>query len=115
MRPGREFPSLASLQPLDKISLKTSAGTNLSRSWRIGDSRSGAAMANFEGASDILHWLRFEGTVRELFDGGFLPGVRAPMCVGLAAPEMRTLITLEGEGGSSAPTLSPARAGETIT
>jgi uncharacterized protein (TIGR03032 family) len=46
---------------------------------------------------DILHWLRFEGTVRELFDVGFLPGVRAPMCVGVAAPEMRTLITLEGE------------------
>jgi hypothetical protein len=28
--------------------------------------------------------------VHELFDVGFLSSVRAPMCVGLAAPEMRT-------------------------
>ncbi len=46
---------------------------------------------------DILHWLRFEGAVREVFDVGFLTGVRAPMCVGLASPEMRTLITLESD------------------
>ena len=47
--------------------------------------------------------------VRELFDTAFLPGVRAPMCVGLAAPEMRTLITLEGEGVMPAP--APAKEG----
>jgi arginase family enzyme len=35
--------------------------------------------------------------VRELFDAGFMPGVRAPMCVGLTNPEMRTLITLEAD------------------
>ena len=35
---------------------------------------------------DILHWIRFEGAVRELFDAAFIPGVRAPMWVGLAAP-----------------------------
>lgn len=45
---------------------------------------------------DILHWLRFEGSIRELFDIAFLPGIRAPMCVGLENPEMRTLITYEG-------------------
>jgi hypothetical protein len=56
-----------------------------------------------------LHWLRFEGSVRELFDVGFLSGVRAPMCVGLAAPEMRTLITLEGEGASPAPAKEGAK------
>jgi uncharacterized protein (TIGR03032 family) len=58
---------------------------------------------------DILHWLRFEGSLRELFDVGFLSGVRAPMCVGLAAPEMRTLITLEGEGASPAPAKEGAK------
>ena len=47
--------------------------------------------------------------MRELFDVGFLPGVRAPMCVGLAAPEMRTLITLEGEGTSPAPAKKGAK------
>jgi len=38
------------------------------------------------------------GTGRGLLDTAFLPGVSAPMCVGLAAPEIRTLITLDGEG-----------------
>ncbi|MET0667307.1 MAG: hypothetical protein ABWY38_07730 [Methyloceanibacter sp.] len=31
--------------------------------------------------------------MRKLFDAAFIPGVRAPMCVGLGNPEMRTLIT----------------------
>ncbi len=63
---------------------------------RDGEARCGAFIVDTRNG-DILHWLRFEGAVRELFDAGFMPGVRAPMCVGLASPEMRTLITLEGE------------------
>ena len=47
------------------------------------------------------HWIRFEGAVRELFDAAFIPGVRAPMCVGLGNPEMRTLITFAGDTTSS--------------
>ena len=62
-------------------------------------------------SGDILHWLRFEGAVRELFDVGFLPGVRAPMSVGLASPEMRTLITLEG---GAAPAAAMAKEGAKI-
>ena len=46
---------------------------------------------------DILHWIRFDGAVRELFDAAFIPGVRAPMCVGLASPEFRTLITVPAD------------------
>ncbi len=46
---------------------------------------------------DIAHWLRFDGGIRELFDVSFVPNVRTPMCVGLASPEMRTLITYDGE------------------
>lgn len=30
----------------------------------------------------ILHWLRFEDGITELFDVLMLPGVRTPMCVG---------------------------------
>jgi hypothetical protein len=50
---------------------------------------------------DIVHWIRFEGAVRELFDAAFIPGVRAPMCVGLGNPEMRTLITFPEDGSGS--------------
>ena len=63
---------------------------------------------------DILHWLRFEGAVREVFDVGFLPGVRAPMSVGLASPEMRTLITLEGGAAPAAAKARGAKEGAKI-
>ena len=51
---------------------------------------------------DILHWIRFDGAVRELFDAALIPGVGAPMCVGVGNPEMRTLITFDGEASGSA-------------
>ena len=67
---------------------------------RDGEPRCGAYIVDTQNG-DILHWIRFEGGVRELFDAALIPGVRAPMCVGLANPEMRTLITFAGEAFSS--------------
>src|SRR5262249_25562425 len=52
---------------------------------REGEPRCGAFIIDSRNG-DILHWIRFEGAVRELFDAAFIPGVRAPMCVGLATP-----------------------------
>jgi uncharacterized protein (TIGR03032 family) len=63
---------------------------------RDGEPRCGAFILDSHNG-DILHWIRFEGAVRELFDVSFIPGVGAPMCVGLGSPEMRTLITITGE------------------
>jgi uncharacterized protein (TIGR03032 family) len=60
---------------------------------RDGEPRCGAFIVDTRNG-DILHWIRFEGAVRELFDAAFIPGVRAPMSVGVASPEMRTLITV---------------------
>lgn len=60
---------------------------------RDGEARCGVFVVDVKNG-DILHWVRFDGLVRELFDATFIPGVRAPMCVGLASSEMRTLITL---------------------
>ena len=67
---------------------------------RDGESRCGAYIIDTR-QGDILHWIRFDGAVRELFDASFIPGVRAPMCVGLGNPEMRTLITFDGEASGS--------------
>jgi uncharacterized protein (TIGR03032 family) len=67
---------------------------------RDGEPRCGAYIIDTR-TGDILHWIRFEGAVRELFDAAFIPGVRAPMCVGLGNPEMRTLITFDGEASGS--------------
>ena len=63
---------------------------------RDGEPRCGAFIVDTRNG-DILHWIRFDGAVRELFDAAFIPGVRAPMCVGLASPEFRTLITVPAD------------------
>jgi uncharacterized protein (TIGR03032 family) len=63
---------------------------------RDGEPRCGAFIIDTRSA-DILHWIRFEGALRELFDAAFTLDVRAPMCVGLASPELPTLITLKND------------------
>jgi hypothetical protein len=102
----RHFALVATSLPRDSSFQGLELEDNLKA--RDGEARCGAFIVDTRNG-DLLHWIRFEGTVRELFDTAFLPGVRAPMCVGLAAPEMRTLITLEGEGVSSTPV--PAKEG----
>jgi uncharacterized protein (TIGR03032 family) len=67
---------------------------------RDGEPRCGAYVVDTR-QGDILHWIRFDGGVRELFDAAFIPGVAAPMCVGLGNPEMRTLITFDAEASGS--------------
>jgi uncharacterized protein (TIGR03032 family) len=77
---------------------------------RDGEPRCGAFIIDTRNG-DILHWIRFDGAVRELFDVSFIPSFVAPMCVGLASPEMRTLITLEGQetaAGSEKPRIEGA-------
>ncbi|MEH6544766.1 MAG: TIGR03032 family protein [Porticoccaceae bacterium] len=46
---------------------------------------------------DVMHWIRFDGDITELFDVSFLPGVRCPMMVGMRTPEIRELITFESD------------------
>jgi uncharacterized protein (TIGR03032 family) len=74
---------------------------------RDGEARCGVFVIDVKNG-DILHWVRFDGLVRELFEATFLPGVRTPMCVGLASPEMRTLITLPDDAAPAAPELKTA-------
>ncbi len=50
---------------------------------------------------DVMHWIRFEGDISEIFDISFLPNVKNPMMIGLRTPEIRDLITFES-------TLTPA-------
>lgn len=80
---------------------------------RDGEPRCGAFILDTRNG-DILHWIRFEGAVRELFDAAFIPGVRTPMCVGLASPEMRTLITVENDEVTAAIPSVKARGGATV-
>jgi uncharacterized protein (TIGR03032 family) len=42
----------------------------------------------------IVHWLRFEGLIQELYDVVALPGVRRPMALGLKTDEIRWVMSM---------------------
>ena len=46
-------------------------------------------------AGAIVHWLRFEGIVTELYDVQVIPQVQRPMALGFQTDEIAQLITLE--------------------
>jgi len=96
----RNFAAVATSLPRDGAFNGLELDENIKA--RDGDPRCGLFIIDTNNG-DILHWLRFEGAIRELFDIAFLPGVRAPMCVGLENAEMRTLITYEGSEALDTP------------
>jgi uncharacterized protein (TIGR03032 family) len=49
-------------------------------------------------SGDVVHWVRFEGMVRELYDVVALPGVGRPMALGFKTDEVQRLLTLPDEG-----------------
>jgi hypothetical protein len=42
----------------------------------------------------IIHWLKLEGVVSELYDVAILPNVRRPMALGFKSDEIKRLITI---------------------
>ena len=49
-------------------------------------------------SGDVVHWVRIEGVVRELYDVVVLPGVVRPMALGFKTDEIRRTISV-GEPG----------------
>lgn len=47
---------------------------------------------------DIVHWLRIEGVVDELYDVAVLPDVRRPMAIGLQTDEIRRVLSVAPDG-----------------
>jgi len=47
-------------------------------------------------SGDVVHWLRLEGVVDELYDVVPLPGVRCPSVIGFKSDEIRRVISIEG-------------------
>ena len=45
-------------------------------------------------SGDVVHWLRIEGIVEELYDVVALPGVRRPMAIGFMSDEIRRVISI---------------------
>jgi len=54
-------------------------------------------------SGDIVHWLRLEGVVEELYDVVVLPGVARPMALGLVSDEIRRTVSLENDLPKAAP------------
>lgn len=46
-------------------------------------------------SGDMIHWVRIEGVVRELYDVAVLPGVRRPSAIGFRTDEIRYVISIE--------------------
>lgn len=44
---------------------------------------------------DVVHWLRIEGVVDEIYDVVALPGVRRPMALGFKTDEIRRVLSIE--------------------
>jgi uncharacterized protein (TIGR03032 family) len=47
----------------------------------------------------IVHWLRIEGVIEELYDVVVLPGVMRPTAIGFVTDEIRRVISIESEDG----------------
>jgi uncharacterized protein (TIGR03032 family) len=45
-------------------------------------------------SGDVVHWVRIEGVVRELYDVVVLPGVRRPMALGFKSDEISRTISI---------------------
>jgi hypothetical protein len=47
----------------------------------------------------IVHWLRIEGIIEELYDVVVLPGVTRPTAIGFVTDEIRRVISVAPEDG----------------
>lgn len=49
-------------------------------------------------SGEVVHWLRLEGDVTELYDVAALPGVARPMVLGFRTDEIQRMLAVDGEG-----------------
>ena len=58
------------------------------------EARCGLAIVDL-ASGDMVHWVRIEGVVRELYDVAVLPGVRRPSAIGFKTDEVKHVISVE--------------------
>jgi len=68
---------------------------------RGADPRGGLQVIDLR-TGDIVHWVRLEGMVTELYDVVALPGVTRPMALGFKTDEIQRLLTIGAPGSGSA-------------
>lgn len=74
---------------------KTFSGLALDENLRLRDAepRCGLLVIDLR-SGNIVHWLRIEGVVEELYDVVILPGVQRPMAIGFKTDEIRRTVTI---------------------
>ena len=45
-------------------------------------------------SGDIVHWLRIQGVVKELYDVAVLPEIKRPMAIEFKSDEIRRVISI---------------------
>ena len=74
---------------------KTFSGLSLDDNLRAKDAEARCGLQVIDlRTGDIVHWLRIDGIVEELYDVVVLPGVQRPMALGFKTDEIRRLITI---------------------
>lgn len=74
---------------------KTFSGLALDENLRLRDAETRCGLLVIDlRTGDIVHWLRIEGVVEELYDVVILPGVQRPMAVGFKTDEIRRTVTI---------------------
>jgi hypothetical protein len=53
-------------------------------------------------SGDVVHWLRIEGVVRELYDVALLPGRRNPAMIGFRSDEIRRILSFDTDPDAAA-------------
>lgn len=74
---------------------KTFSGLALDENLRLRDAQARCGLLVIDlRTGDIVHWLRIEGVVEELYDVVILPRVQRPMAVGFKTDEIRRTVTI---------------------
>ncbi len=74
---------------------KTFSGLPLDDNLRARDAEARCGLQVIDlRTGDIVHWLRIEGIVQELYDVTVLPGVHRPMALGFKTDEIRRILTI---------------------
>jgi hypothetical protein len=74
---------------------KTFSGLPLDDNLRAKDAEARCGLLVIDlRTGDIVHWLRLDGMVEELYDVVVLPGVQRPMALGFKTDEIRRVITI---------------------
>jgi len=54
-------------------------------------------------SGDIVHWLKLEGDLVELYDFGILPEVHRPSAIGLMTDDIRRVLRMKPIAGEGKP------------